>query len=76
MIILKSKVEFNERLIKQGYSKKAFAEKVSISETALHQILNRKQSPRPETAKRIYDGLGLKFDDLFKIDKQDKELAR
>lgn len=67
MIILKSKTDFNEKLIKEGFSKRAFAQKSGIPCSTLIQISNGKQSPRAGTAKKICDALGVNFDDLFKI---------
>lgn len=67
MIILKSKKEFNERLIKDGFSKRGFAQKSCVPYATLIQISNGKQSPRPETAKKICEALGVNFDDIFRI---------
>lgn len=68
MILLKSKSEFNRHLIKNGYSKRGFARAFDIGESTLIQISNGKQSPRPETAKKICEGLNVNFDELFEIE--------
>lgn len=67
MILLRSKKEFNEKIIKCGFSKRGFAQKNNISEATLIQISNGKQYPRPKTAKKICEGLGVQFDDIFMI---------
>ncbi|SEM80218.1 DNA-binding transcriptional regulator, XRE-family HTH domain [Terribacillus saccharophilus] len=67
MIILKQKDDFQKELIKRGYSKRSFARSHGIAESTLIQISNGKQSPRPETAKRICEGLKVNFDDVFTI---------
>ncbi|MFZ3580322.1 helix-turn-helix transcriptional regulator [Virgibacillus sp. DJP39] len=75
MILLRSKKEFEEKLIKLGYSKRKFAVKVNISETALLQIINGKQFPRPQTAKKICEGLDVNFDDVFTINEIKSQLS-
>ncbi|MGR7908536.1 helix-turn-helix transcriptional regulator [Lysinibacillus capsici] len=67
MIILKSKSEFNEKIIKLGFSKRSFAKSSGISEAALIRISNGKQSPRPETAIKICRAMQADFDSIFKI---------
>lgn len=67
MIVLKFRNEFNQMIAKNGFSKRAFARKCGISEATFIQISNGKQSPRPNTAKKICDGLQLNFDDIFII---------
>lgn len=70
MITLKSQDNFNQMVAKKGYSKRSFARKSGLSESTFIQISNGKQSPRPETAKKIYKTLGLTFDDVFMIKKE------
>ncbi|WP_257009735.1 XRE family transcriptional regulator [Evansella halocellulosilytica] len=53
MIVLKSKKDFNQRLIREGFSKCSFAKINGISGATLIQISNGKQYPRPETAKKF-----------------------
>ncbi|WP_449354410.1 helix-turn-helix transcriptional regulator [Virgibacillus natechei] len=73
MITLKSRHEFNESIAKNGYSKRAFARKSGVSESTLIQISNGNQSPRPETARKIYDALQQNFDDIFVIESTEKQ---
>lgn len=68
LIKLKSKKEFNELLVKEGYSKRSFARKSDLSESTIIQISNEKQSPRPENAKKICEALERGFDDIFIIE--------
>lgn len=70
MIELKFRDEFNRMITKSGFSKRAFARKCGLSESTFIQISNGKQSPRPNTAKKICDGLQLKFDDIFSIEQK------
>lgn len=74
MIILKFRDEFNQMIAKNGFSKRAFARKCGLSESTFIQISNGKQSPRPNTAKKICDGLQLSFDDIFVI--KEKQLQK
>lgn len=67
MITLKSREEFNQHIVKSGYSKRAFARKSGVSESTLIQISNGKQFPRPETARKICETLNQGFDDLFEF---------
>ncbi|KMN42329.1 helix-turn-helix transcriptional regulator [Bacillus sp. LK2] len=73
MIILKSRSEFNEIIAKRGFSKRAFARESGMSEATFIQISNGKQSPRPNTAKKICDTLLLNFDDIFTIEERSSE---
>lgn len=59
-------------IAKIGFSKRAFARKCGLSEATFIQISNGKQSPRPDTAKKICDALELKFDDIFVIKENGK----
>lgn len=67
--------EFNQMIAKSGFSKRAFARKCGLSESTFIQISNGKQSPRPNTAKKICEGLHLKFDDIFVIEEKSSEKA-
>lgn len=70
LIVLKSRTELNEIIAKRGFSKRAFARKSGMSEATFIQISNGRQSPRPDTAKKICDALLLKFDDIFAIEER------
>lgn len=67
-ISLKDAHSFNELMIKKGYSKTGLSKAVQLSQPTITQISNGTRSPRPETAKRISEVLGVQFDDVFKID--------
>ncbi|MYL47666.1 helix-turn-helix domain-containing protein [Virgibacillus halodenitrificans] len=76
MITLKSKNIFNRKIIKQGFSKRGFARANNIAEATLIQISNGKQAPRPETARKICEGLQVEFDDIFLIVEENPELVQ
>ncbi|GAQ19138.1 helix-turn-helix protein [Oceanobacillus picturae] len=67
MIKLKSQSNFNQKLIKLGFSKRGFAQANNIADSTLIQVSNGKQSPRPETARKICEGLQVEFDEIFLI---------
>jgi DNA-binding XRE family transcriptional regulator len=67
LIILKSKTTFNQKITKLGYSKRNFARTNGLSEATIIQISNGKQSPRPETARKICAALEVDFDTIFRI---------
>ncbi|MBT2569851.1 helix-turn-helix transcriptional regulator [Planococcus sp. ISL-110] len=67
MIVLKNPRQFNRTVSEKGFSKRAFARHCGISESTLIQISNSKQCPRPDTAKKICEGLQLNFNDIFTI---------
>lgn len=77
LIVLKNRDEFNQTITKVGFSKRAFARECGLTESTLIQISNEKQSPRPDTAKKICDALRLNFDDVFTIEenKRQKEVV-
>lgn len=66
-ITLKNSLEFEELLIRKGFSKKAFAEAAGIGQVTALQICNGDRSPSPRIAKRICDTLEVEFDDIFEI---------
>lgn len=51
-----------------GFSVRAFAEFIGKSRGNLMQILARKQSATPQTAKKIADALRMRTDELFDFD--------
>lgn len=67
MIEVKSLDFLNNLIIKMGYSKRGFARECGISESTLIQVSNGRQSPRPDTAKKICNVLELEFEDIFVI---------
>ncbi|MGO4548059.1 helix-turn-helix domain-containing protein [Paenibacillus sp. 2TAB23] len=66
-IKLKDIALFEEKLIRKGFSKKAFAEAASIGQVTALQICNGDRSPSPRIAKRITDTLECSFDEIFEI---------
>lgn len=66
-ITLKNSLEFEELLIRKGFSKKAFAEAAGIGQVTALQICNGDRSPSPRIAKRICDTLDVEFDEIFDI---------
>lgn len=68
-IQLKSQDTFQYSIIKLGFSKRGFARSIGVSEATLIQISNGKQSPRPDTAKKICSALDVEFDEIFEITK-------
>jgi len=67
VIRLKSRSGFSQTFIKLGFSKRGFARTIGLSEATLIQISNGKQSPRPETARKICEVLKVDFDVIFEI---------
>lgn len=72
MIVLKSNQLFNEIVLKKGFTKRSFARHCELSESTFIQVSNGKQSPRPDTAKKICSGLELEFDEIFEIKEKSK----
>lgn len=66
-ITLKNYLEFEELLIRKGFSKKAFAEAAGIGQVTALQICNGDRHPSPRIAKRICGTLEVGFDDIFEI---------
>lgn len=60
-------IQFEELLIRKGFSKKAFAETAGIGQVTALQICNGDRNPSPRIAKRICDALEVSFDDIFEI---------
>jgi DNA-binding XRE family transcriptional regulator len=73
VIVLKSKSALNQKLIKNGFSKRGFAKEYGLAEATFIQISNGKRSPRPQTAKKICEALKVGFDEVFEIVEQKNE---
>lgn len=69
---IKDSQDTTKRLILLGLSQRGFAKKIGISGSHLSQIISGKRTPSPEIAKKICDGLGVAFDDIFFIQKDNK----
>ena len=70
--MLKNLNHFNQTVSKKGFTKRSFARHCNLSESTFIQISNGNQSPRPDTAKKICNGLKLDFDDIFDIKEKSK----
>lgn len=55
-------------LITKGYSMNSFAKEVDISSPYICQLLKEERYASGKVAKKISDGLGLKFEEIFFID--------
>ena len=72
-IRLKSVQQFNQMLIKKGFTKTDFASEINLSRPVTILLTNGGFSPGAKAAKRITDVLQCEFDDIFTID--DKQLT-
>lgn len=70
-IRIKDFKKINILLIKNGFNKKAFAEKTNLSTSSISLILNGSRNPSPPVAKRIAEVLNVEFDEIFNIDSND-----
>lgn len=66
-IKIKSSLEFDEVLIRRGFSRRAFARRAGIGESTIIQICNNDRNPSPQTAKKICETLEIDFDQIFEI---------
>lgn len=71
-VMLKSIEQFNELLIKTGYSYRQLAKEVGCSSTQISLIANGERNPSPETAVNICSVLKKNFDDIFFVKFIDK----
>lgn len=67
-IQLRDPNEFRKILLVNGYSQRSFAKKIQVSDPYLNQIINEERCPSAKIAKKIVDGLGMKFEDIFFIE--------
>jgi DNA-binding XRE family transcriptional regulator len=68
-IKLKDVNQFNELLIRKGFTKSAFAEEIKLSVPMTIQISNGDRGPGTKLAQRILEVLQVTFDDLFIIER-------
>lgn len=66
-IELKDADEFNELMIRKGFTKRGLAQAADISHAMVVLISKGERSPRANVAARIVEALGIEFDDAFKI---------
>ncbi|MEN6462216.1 MAG: helix-turn-helix transcriptional regulator [Syntrophomonas sp.] len=66
-IILKDIEQFNELLLRKGFTKRELARQSNISEVYAQQIANGDRNPGTKVAKRICESLTVEFDDIFFI---------
>ncbi len=71
-VMLKSIEQFNEILVKAGYSYRQLAKEVECSPTQISLIANGERNPSPETAINICSVLKKSFDDIFFVKFVDK----
>lgn len=68
-IRLKDAEHFEELLIRNGFSKRSFAEAAGIGQVTALQICNGDRNPSPPIAKKIAEALKVQWDDLFVIER-------
>lgn len=66
-ITLKNIEDFNQLLLRKGFTKRELAKQSSISEVYAQQIANGDRNPGTKVAKRICESLNVEFDDIFFI---------
>lgn len=64
--------DFNKRLISLGHSQRSFAKEVGVSVPHFNQIINGNRNPSPKIAKKICDGMGTGFDEIFFVNSDNK----
>lgn len=72
-IRLKNADDFNELLMRKGFTKRGFAQATKFSSVLVTQISKEYRSPTPPVAKRITEVLEVSFDDIFIIEKSVKK---
>jgi len=58
----------NELVLRAGYSRRAFANSIGISESTMTMLINGNRNPSPKIAKKISDKLEIKFDEVFYVE--------
>lgn len=71
-IKIKDLNDFSKRVMISGFSQRSFAEHINVSNAMINQIFNEKRNPSAKIAKKITDGLGVSFDDIFFIENDNK----
>lgn len=66
-IYIKSKPEIQQSIYRLGLTQRDFAEKCSISEAYLSDMISGRRSVSPSNAKIMADHLKVEFDTLFKF---------
>ena len=66
-IILKDIENFQELLLRKGFTRRELGRQAGISEVYAQQISNGDRHPGAKVAKRICDSLSVEFDDIFFI---------
>jgi transcriptional regulator with XRE-family HTH domain len=64
-IFLVNPDDFQKRIMISGYSMRGFARKIGISSPYIIQIANGSRNPGPKIAKKIVEGLGAEYDEIF-----------
>lgn len=73
---LKDKKKLKHLLIINGFSQRGFASEIKISGPYLNQIANGTRDPSPKVAKKICDGLAVKFEDIFFVNHDNKSYQK
>lgn len=71
-IKLKDVKDFSKRVMVAGFSQRSFAKHIEVSDPYMNQIFNAKRNPSAKIAKKMCDGLEVKFDDIFFIEIDNK----
>ncbi|MGB9847405.1 MAG: helix-turn-helix transcriptional regulator [Desulfotomaculales bacterium] len=66
-IKLKNPLEFQELLLRKGFTQRAFGRAIGVAESYACQIANGERNPGPGVAKKICEVLEVEFDDIFFI---------
>ncbi|USK48894.1 helix-turn-helix transcriptional regulator [Bacillus sp. CMF12] len=67
-IKVKNTEEFKKLLLIKGFSQRTFSKSVKISNPHFNLIINGERNPSGKVAKKIADGLNVRFEDIFFVD--------
>ena len=59
--------------VRKGLSVRMLADKSGLNPSTIWNIENGRKKPNPQTAIKLCNGLGKKFDDLFELDMEMEE---
>lgn len=66
-IVLKDSDNFQEVVLKQGFTKRGLGRAIGTTGSYAIQIINGDRNPGPAIAKKIHEALNVGFDDIFFI---------
>lgn len=75
-IKLKDAQDLEKRIMIAGFSQRSFAIHIGISSPYLNQVVKEVRNPSAKIAKKICEGLGVEFDDIFFIDVDNKSYQK